>query len=212
MVQDKELSGNKKIRIAVMVSGGGTNLQALIDAIADGRIEGAEIALVLSSRPDAYALTRAERAGVSAVVVSKEEYPDPETRADAILSALAAAGTDLVVMAGYMSILPNRVCSAYAGRMINIHPSLLPKYGGVGYYGLRVHEAVLKAGEKESGATVHYVDDLGVDHGEIILQKRVPVLPGDTPETLQARVHEAEYKILVDATNQIASELRKTKK
>ena len=190
-----------------MVSGSGTNLQALIDATADGRIEGAEIALVLSSRAGAYALTRAERAGVPVAIVSKQDFPDEGTRADAILQALSEAQIDLIVMAGYMCILSPRVCGAYAGRMINIHPSLLPKYGGVGFYGLRVHEAVLAAGERESGATVHYVDDLGVDHGDIILQARVPVLPDDTPETLQARVHEAEYGILVQATGDICRKI-----
>ncbi|MCL2493753.1 MAG: phosphoribosylglycinamide formyltransferase [Clostridiales bacterium] len=197
----------EKIRIAVMVSGSGTNLQALIDAVNDGRLEAAEIALVLSSRTDAYALTRAERAGVPAVVVSNQDFPDAGTRADAILRALSEARIDLIVMAGYMSILSPRVCSAYAGRMINIHPALLPKYGGIGYYGLHVHEAVLAAGESESGATVHYVDDVGVDHGDIILQARVPVLPDDTPETLQARVHEAEYGILVQATGDVCRKI-----
>jgi phosphoribosylglycinamide formyltransferase-1 len=197
------------IHISVMVSGGGTNLQALIDGVGDGRIEGAKIALVLSSRDGVYALERARLSGIKTVVISKENYPDENDKADAILNALAEAKTDLVITAGYMSILDKRVCSAYKDRMINIHPALLPKYGGVGYYGLRVHRAVLEAGEKETGATVHYVDDEGVDSGEIILQERIPVLDGDTPETLQKRVlEEVEHRIIVKAANDIAKQLR----
>jgi len=196
------------INISVMVSGGGTNLQALIDGVADGRIEGAKIALVLSSRDGVYALERAKNAGIKTVVISKEAFPDDGKRADAILAALKEAETDLVVTAGYMSIIHKKVCKAYAGRMINIHPALLPKFGGVGYYGLRVHRAVLEAGEKETGATVHYVDDEGVDSGEIILQESVPVFSDDTPETLQKRVlEEVEHRLIVEATNLIAQKL-----
>jgi phosphoribosylglycinamide formyltransferase-1 len=200
----------ENINISVMVSGGGSNLQALIDGVADGRIAGARIGLVLSSRDDAYALERARRAGIKTVVISKADHPDDEKKADAILAALAEAGTDLVVTAGYMSILDKRVCSAYKGRMINIHPSLLPKYGGAGYFGLRVHRAVIEAGEKETGATVHYVDDEGVDSGEIILQECVPVLEGDTPETLQKRIlEEVEHRIIVEGANAIVQGLKK---
>jgi len=196
------------INISAMVSGGGTNLQALIDGIADGRIEDARIALVLSSRDGAYALERAKRAGISTIVISKEEYSDDEKKADAILSALKEAETDLVVTAGYMSIINKKVCAAYAGRMINIHPALLPKYGGVGYYGLRVHNAVIEAGEKETGATVHYVDDEGVDSGEIIMQARTAVLEEDTPESLQKRVlEEVEHNLIVEATSLIVQKL-----
>ena len=191
-----------------MVSGGGTNLQALIDGVADGRIAGARIVLVLSSREGAYALERAKRAGIRTVVVGKEGYPDEDGRADAILAALTEAGTDLVVTAGYMSILGKRVCTAFKGRMINIHPSLLPRYGGIGYYGIRVHQAVIAAGERETGATVHYVDDEGVDSGEVILQERVPVLEGDTAETLQRRVlEEVEHRIIVEGTNIVVRRL-----
>jgi len=196
------------INISVMVSGGGTNLQALIDGVDDGRIAGAKIALVLSSRDGVYALERAKKAGIKTVVISKEEYREAVEMADAILAALKEAETDLVVTAGYMSIIHKKVCAAYAGRMINIHPALLPKFGGVGYYGLRVHRAVLEAGEKETGATVHYVDDEGVDSGEIILQERVPVLEDDTPETLQKRVlEEVEHRLIVNATNLIVQKL-----
>ena len=191
-----------------MVSGGGSNLQALIDGVEDGRIADARIGLVLSSRAGAYAIIRARLAGIRIVVIDKEDYPDEEEKADAILAALADAQTDLVVTAGYMSLLNKRVCSAYKGRMINIHPSLLPKYGGVGFYGLHVHRAVLAAGEKETGATVHYVDDVGVDSGEIIMQKRVPVLKYDTPEKLQQRVlEEAEHPLIVEAVNAVAKKI-----
>ena len=191
-----------------MVSGGGTNLQALIDGVREGRIAGARIGLVLSSRDGVRALERAKNAGIKTIVISKEDYPDEEEKADAILAALAEAGTDLVVTAGYMSLIHKRVCTAYKGRMINIHPSLLPKHGGVGYYGLRVHQAVLAAGDRETGATVHYVDDEGVDSGEIIVQERTPVLEGDTPETLQKRVlEEVEHRLVVEGTNKAIKQL-----
>jgi len=196
------------INITVMVSGGGTNLQELIGGVADGRIAEARIALVLSSKDGVFALERARRAGIKTVVVSKEDYSGEEERADAILAALREAGTDLVVMAGYMSIVHKKVCAAYAGRIINIHPALLPKFGGVGYYGLRVHRAVLEAGESETGATVHYVDDEGVDSGDIIKQRSVPVFESDTPETLQKRVlEEVEHVIIVEATDLVVKDL-----
>jgi len=200
------------INISVMVSGGGSNLQALIDGVDDGRIEGAEIVLVLSSRADAFALERASRAGIKTAVISKKAYPDENEKTDAILKALDEAKTDLVVTAGYMSIIDRRICSAYKGRIINIHPALLPRHGGVGYYGLRVHQAVLETGDKETGATVHFIDEEGVDSGEIILQKSVPVFEDDTPETLQKRVlEEVEHKIIVEATNTIVQKLSNQK-
>jgi len=201
------------INITVMVSGGGTNLQALIDGVADGRIKNARIALVLSSRDGVFALERARRAGIDTAVIGKEAYPGEEERADAILAALKEAKTDLAVTAGYMSIIHKKVCDAYAGRMINIHPALLPKFGGVGYYGLRVHRAVLEAGESETGATVHYVEGDGVDSGAIIMQRSVEVLANDTPETLQRRVlEEVEHGLIVDATDRIVQKIiaRKT--
>jgi len=191
-----------------MVSGGGTNLQALIDGVADGRIAGARIALVLSSKDGVYALERARKAGIPTIVISKEAFENEEKKADAILDALAEAQTDLVVTAGYMSIIHKKVCAAYAGRLINIHPALLPKHGGVGYYGLRVHRAVLEAGEAETGATVHYVDTEGVDSGEIIMQRSIAVRPDDTPETLQRRVlDEVEHHLIVDATALVVKKL-----
>ena len=196
------------INISVLVSGGGTNLQALIDGVEDSRIKDARIVLVLSSKDGVYALERARKAGIETKVISKKDYPDEEEKADALLAALAEVKTDLVVTAGYMSILNKRVCAAYKGRMINIHPALLPKHGGVGYYGLRVHQAVLDAGDKETGATVHFVDE-GVDSGEIILQKSIPVLDDDTPETLQKRLlDEVEHVIIVEGTNKIVEKLK----
>jgi len=185
-----------------MISGGGTNLQALIDGVKDGRIEGARIGLVISSRDGAYALERARRAGIKTIVISKDDYPGENEKAEAILAALSDAKTDLVVTAGYMSILDKRVCRAYKDRIINIHPALLPKYGGIGFYGLNVHRAVLDAGEKETGATVHYVDDEGVDSGAVIVQRSIPVLKDDTPETLQKRLlEEVEHPLIVEGTN-----------
>ena len=183
------------LRISVMVSGGGSNLQAVIDAIDSGQIKDAEIVQVISSSRGAYALERAGKHKIKGVVIGKLEYPDEEDRSLAILEALRREKTDLIVLAGYMNILRPELVREFKGRIINIHPSLIPKFCGEGFYGKRVHEAVIKAGETESGATVHYVDE-GVDTGDIILQEKVPVLPGDDPETLAARVLEIEHKIL----------------
>jgi len=196
------------LRISVMVSGGGTNLQAIIDGIESGFIRDAALVLVISSNPDAYALERARKHKIPSVVIDKTKYPDKAERTKAIISALDEAKTDLVVLAGYMSILEPELIDAYRGRIINIHPSLIPQFCGVGFYGKRVHAAVLAAGVPESGATVHYVDE-GVDTGPIILQKKVPVLEGDSVETLAARVLETEHKILQEAINMvIASKLK----
>lgn len=191
------------LTISVLVSGGGTNLQAVIDGVESGAIPNAQLARVISSSSKAYALERAKKHGIKGVVIGKENYPDAARRTEAILVELAAAGTDLVVLAGYMSILPPQLIQSYEGRIINIHPSLIPKYCGMGFYGKRVHEAVLAGGETESGATVHYVD-CGVDSGPIIVQEKVPVLEGDTADTLAARVLEVEHKILVGAVADIA--------
>jgi phosphoribosylglycinamide formyltransferase-1 len=195
------------INISVLVSGGGSNLQAVLDGVADGRIPGARVGLVLSSKAGVYALERAERAGAATAVVSRDEYPGSGARTTRILELLADANTDMVVLAGYMYVVPPEVVDAYAGRINNIHPSLIPKHSGMGYYGRRVHEAVLAAGDRESGATVHYVED-GVDTGAVIIQERVPVEPGDTPETLAARVLETEHVIIVKATAVVAEKLR----
>ena len=193
------------LRIAVLVSGGGTNLQAVIDGACGGSIRDAEVVCVISSNPDAYALERARKHNIEAMVIGKAAYPDSGERTRAIIAALDEAKTDLVVLAGYMSILEPSLIEAYRGRIINIHPSLIPKFCGAGFYGKRVHEAVLAAGEKESGATVHYVDE-GVDTGPAIIQEKVPVLDGDTAETLAARVLETEHKILRKAVEIVVAE------
>lgn len=182
------------LRIAVLVSGGGTNLQSIIDAV-ENKILQSEIVCVISNKETAYGLERARRHNIPAYHLDpKSGYYD-----EALLELLQSKEIDLVVLAGYLKILDESLVENYRGRIINIHPSLLPKFGGMGYYGIRVHEAVLAAGEKESGATVHYVD-IGVDTGEIILQRSLEVLAEDTPETLQKRIlAEIEHKILVEA-------------
>ncbi len=195
---------NRKFRISVLVSGGGTNLQAIIDGIERGDIEDAEIGLVISSSAKAYALERAAMHGIKTLVVDKTAYPHEKDRNQALLDALNSENTDLVVLAGYMSILDESVVKAYKNRIINIHPSLIPKHCGPGYYGLRVHRSVIEAGDQESGATVHYVDE-GVDTGPLILQRKVPVLDSDTPESLAARVLETEHTILCEAIKKIVN-------
>ena len=185
-------------RISVLVSGNGSDLQSIIDAVEDGRIPNSKIVGVISSSENAYALERARQHEIPAAAVTKYEYADMRDRMDAILKILDGEHPDLIVLAGYLSILPAKVVEKYRGRIINIHPALLPKFGGKDFYGIHVHEAVLAAGEKESGATVHYVDE-GVDTGKIILQEKVPVLPGDDPQTLRERVLEIEHKILPEA-------------
>lgn len=193
---------NRKLRISVLVSGGGTNLQAIIDGIETGEIKDAEIVQVISSSPKAYALERATRHGIKTRVIDKNTYREQQERSQELLDALQDEKTDLVVLAGYMSILDETLVKAFKNRIINIHPSLIPKYCGPGYYGMRVHRAVIEAGEKESGATVHYVDE-GVDTGPIIMQKKVPVLEGDTPEALAARVLGIEHSILCESIKKI---------
>jgi phosphoribosylglycinamide formyltransferase-1 len=185
-------------RISVLVSGNGSNLQCIIDAVEDGRIPNSKIVGVISSSENAYALERARQHEIPATAITKHEYADIRDRMDAILQVLEGEHPDLIVLAGYLSILPPKVVQKYKGQIINIHPALLPKFGGKDFYGIHVHEAVLAAGETESGATVHYVDE-GVDTGKIILQEKVPVLPGDEPQTLRERVLEVEHKILPEA-------------
>ena len=167
------------IRISVLVSGGGSNLQALIDAQQAGLLGNGKIVQVISSRADAYALKRAAINGIPSIVIDKNRFPKDADRNAAILSALQSASTDMVVLAGYMSVLSPSVVGAYRNRIVNVHPALIPKYCGMGMYGQHVHRAVLAAQEKESGATVHIVDE-GVDTGRILSQERVPVMPGDT--------------------------------
>ena len=198
----------KKIKIAVLVSGGGTNLQALIDAQKAGIIEHGEIAVVISGNPDAYALTRAENAGIPSAVVSKKLLGGSQEAFEAgILAEIEKAGVELIVLAGFMSILSESFTSRFPRRILNVHPALIPSFCGKGFYGLHVHEAALAYGVKVTGATVHFVNEIP-DGGEIILQKAVDILPGDTPETLQRRVmEEAEWKILPAAVELVSHDL-----
>lgn len=192
------------LKISVMVSGGGTNFQAVIDGVSSGQIPDSKIVQVISSSSRAYALERAKKHGIPGFVVSSRDYPDQAEKADRILQLLKEKETDLIVLAGYMSVIDERIVDAYRGRIINIHPSLIPKYCGKGFYGKKVHEAVIAGGEKVSGATVHFVDE-GIDTGTIILQEQVPVLPEDTADDLAARVLVIEHKILTEAIRRIAS-------
>jgi len=186
-----------KLRIAVMASGSGSNLQAVIDRCADGTLH-AEVVLVISNNRDSVALRRAEAAGIKALHWSEKAVGSSERFAAGLIEHLRAARTDLVVLAGYMKLVPPAAVAAFSGRILNIHPALLPRFGGKGYYGIRVHQAVLAAGEKETGATVHVVDDV-YDRGPIVMQRRVPVMPGDTPERLRERVLEIEHQLLPEA-------------
>ncbi len=194
------------MKVAVCVSGGGTNLQAIIDKVNDGTITNTELVLVVSNKPGAYALTRAKEAGIDTAVVEPKAYGSREEFGQAMIDTLNEKNVDLVVLGGYLVILPENLVRAFEGRMINIHPSLIPSHCGDGYYGLKVHESVLKRGNKVTGATVHFVDE-GTDSGPIILQKAVEVLDDDTPETLQKRVMEqAEWVILPKAIDLIAND------
>ena len=190
-----------------MVSGGGTNLQAILDAIDSGKITNAKVEVVISNNPGAYALERARDHGIEAVCISPKNF---ESRADfneAFLKKTDEYNLDLIVLAGFLVTIPEEMIRKYRNKIINIHPSLIPSFCGVGYYGLKVHEAALARGVKVTGATVHYVDE-GVDSGPILLQKAVEVQPGDTPQVLQRRVMEqAEWVILPEAVNRIANGL-----
>lgn len=192
--------------IAVLVSGGGTNLQALIDAQGNVLQHG-KIKLVISSKPDVYALQRAEKAGIDHCVIAKRDYITQEEFSTALLKKLQSYQIDMIVLAGYLSILDETIIHAYPNRIINIHPSLIPSFCGKGYYGLKVHEAALEYGVKVTGATVHLVNEIP-DGGKILLQKAVDILPSDTPEVLQQRVmEEAEWILLPQATEMIAKEI-----
>ena len=197
------------VRAAVLVSGGGTNLQAIIDAKRAGKIPSAELALVVASNASAYALTRAENAGIAHAVLRKEKGEAPENYGERLLTLLRENAIDVVVLAGFLTILPENVIRAYDHRILNIHPSLIPSFCGDGFYGLHVHEAALKRGVKVTGATVHFVNEI-TDGGDIIAQKAVEVLPGDTPETLQRRgMEQAEWILLPQALEQVAGEIAK---
>lgn len=198
-----------KTKIAVFVSGGGTNLQALIDAQKSGILQSGEIALVLASNHKAYALTRAEENNIPSVVVVRKEFDSQLAYEEKVKEVLKEYGIELIVLAGFMSILSENFTSAFPKRIINIHPSLIPSFCGKGYYGLKVHEAALAYGVKVTGATVHYVNEIP-DGGEILMQKAVEVKDGDTPEVLQRRVmEEAEWILLPRATEQVCKELQK---
>lgn len=193
------------IRVGVLVSGGGTNLQAIIDAVKNGDITNASLEVVLSNKKDAYALTRAEDNNIAAECVCIKDYETRDEFNRAFIEKIDAYNLDLIVLAGFLVVLPPEFIAKYRNKIINIHPSLIPSFCGNGFYGLRVHEKALERGVKVTGATVHFVDE-GTDTGPIIYQKAVEVLPGDTPEILQKRVMEqAEWKILPAAINAIAN-------
>lgn len=197
-----------KTRIAVLVSGGGTNLQALIDAQKSGLLCSGEIALVVSNNPNAYALERAKNAGIESCVLVKKELGSQQTFEEALASKLEEKGIQLIILAGFMSILSGSFTDKYPKRILNVHPSLIPAFCGEGFYGLRVHEAALEKGVKVTGATVHYVNQIP-DGGEIIAQKAVEILPGDTPEVLQKRVMEqAEWLLLPRAAEQVSAQIQ----
>ncbi len=201
---------NKKTKIAVFVSGGGTNLQAILESERSGEIPDGEISLVLSNNPNAYALERAKNFGVKAVCVDKSVYKTLEEREQKTVEILKENGIELIVLAGYLSILSENFTKLYKGRIINVHPSLIPSFCGKGYYGLKVHEEALKYGVKVTGATVHFVNEIP-DGGEIIMQKAVYIEDGDTPEVLQKRVmREAEWIILPLAVQKIAKSIKET--
>ena len=195
------------LRVGVMVSGGGTNLQAILDAIDSGKITNAKVEVVISNNPGAYALERARNHGIEAVCISPKSFENRAAFNEAFLKKTDEYDLDLIVLAGFLVTIPEELIRKYRNKIINIHPSLIPSFCGVGYYGLKVHEAALARGVKVTGATVHYVDE-GVDSGPILLQKAVEVQPGDTPQVLQRRVMEqAEWIILPEAVNKIANGL-----
>lgn len=199
------------VKIGVLVSGGGTNLQALLDAQKRGEIPDGEITLVIASRKKAYALERAREAGVPALALPRRDYENPADYDGALLSALQQAGVELVVLAGFLCVLGEKMLRGYEGRIVNVHPSLIPAFCGDGFYGLHVHEAALQRGVKVTGATVHLVNEV-TDGGPILLQKAVEVLEGDTPESLQKRVMEqAEWVLLPQAVSMLCQKIEKEK-
>ena len=200
-----------KTKIAVLVSGGGTNLQALLDSEQSGALHSGEIVLVVSNKPGAYALTRAEKAGVEALTLTRKDCGGQEGFEAALQQALEARGVELIILAGFLSILSADFVSRWDRRILNVHPSLIPSFCGKGFYGLKVHEAALQRGVKYTGATVHYVNQIP-DGGEILFQQPVPVQPGDTPEVLQRRVMEqAEWILLPRAAELVSAQIQKEK-
>ncbi len=190
-----------RIKIAAFISGGGSNLQSLIDASRAGKLSG-EIVLVVSSKLKAYGLERARNAGIDTFVFRLKDYPGKDEAVSNLLAMLNEYQVEYISLAGYLKLLPEQVIKKYSGKITNIHPALLPKYGGTGMYGHFVHEAVLAAGDRESGATVHLVDEI-YDHGKILLQKKVPVKPDDTPDSLAARVLTVEHQIYPEALDNL---------
>ena len=193
------------LKFGVLVSGGGTNLQAILDSLEAGKITNASLEVVISNNPNAYALERARKHGIPAQAISPKDFSSREAFNDALLAALEEYHLDLIVLAGFLVVIPEKMVKRYPNRIINVHPSLIPAFCGTGYYGLKVHEAALARGVKLTGATVHFVDE-GTDTGPILMQKAVEVKEGDTPETLQRRVmEEAEWVILPQAIQMIAN-------
>jgi len=199
-----------RIRIAVFLSGSGSNMQSIMDNCAKGGIPG-EVVLVISNNEDAYGLVRAEKAGIDRHVFTRSNFPDSDSAGNHLLDILREHQVDLIALAGYLRKLPPLTIKAYHNRIVNIHPALLPKYGGKGMYGIRVHKAVLDAGENESGASIHYVDEI-YDHGAVIEQQKVPVYPDDTPEKLAARVLEVEHQLYPRVIKRLAEEILKERK
>ncbi len=198
---------DQKVKVAVLVSGGGTNLQAIIDAVQKGIIRHGEIALVISNKPDAFALTRAENAGIPTAIIFSKEYSDRAAFEEKLIETLEKNGIELIVLAGFMRILSESFTSRYPRRILNVHPSLIPSFCGEGFYGLKVHEAALAYGVKVTGATVHFVNEIP-DGGEIILQKSVCVKKGETAESLQQRVmRQSEWIILPRAVELVSKEI-----
>ena len=208
LTESRNKMSENKVRIAVLVSGGGTNLQAIIDAQKGGVIKSGEVTLVISNNSKAYALERAANAGIPSAVITRKDFDNDQTKFEAaLIKALDDNNTGLIILAGFMSILSEDFTRHYEHRIINVHPSLIPSFCGKGFYGLKVHEAALAKGVKVTGATVHFVNEIP-DGGEIILQKAVEVQDGDTPEILQKRVMEqAEWKILPEAAEKVCSEI-----
>ncbi|MEZ5358497.1 MAG: phosphoribosylglycinamide formyltransferase [Candidatus Zixiibacteriota bacterium] len=199
-----------KIRLAVFVSGGGTNLQSIIDNCATGDIPG-EVVLVVSNKSKAYGLERAAKAGIDSIVYIRKQFPDGKSADEFILSELTKRRIDVIALAGYLKMLPPKVIETYRGRILNIHPALLPKFGGKGMYGLHVHRAVVEARETESGVTIHEVDEI-YDHGRIVAQEKVPVFPEDTPDEVAARVLKVEHTLYPRVIKELAEQLLKERK
>ena len=198
-----------KVRLAVLISGGGTNLQSIIDAGQDRKFP-VQVVLVVSSRDDAFGLTRAKNAGIDTAVYSRKSFPDGNAADDWLLALLDKYGIQMIALAGYLKMVSPAIIRKYRGKIVNIHPGLLPKYGGKGMYGQHVHEAVIAAGEKETGVTIHQVDEI-YDHGLIVAEQRVPVLPGETAEELAARVLRVEHQLYPRVLGELAERLLKEK-